>query len=176
MKKLSLLFIAFTFVLTSCSSDDGDSSGNGDVSGDIVGTWIGVDVDYSGSTVTQIPGAPDLVADFVGEAYDVDYTLTFSENPNELVSEGSYSIELTTTTLGQSQTDNVEDLEFLSDGTWDKVGDQLTVVSNGETSTGTIVELTDTSLIVEIDQVQDISQQGFVINTTVNVITTFTRM
>lgn len=174
MKKLSLLFIVFA--LTSCSSDDIDSSGNGNIYGDILGTWIGVDVNYSGSTVTEIIGEPSLTADFVGEAYDVDYTLTFSENPNELVSEGSYSIELTTTTLGQSQTDNVEDLEFLNDGAWDRAGDQLTIVSNGETSVGTILELTDTSLILEIDEVQDISQQGFVINTTLNVIATFTRM
>ncbi len=174
MKKLNLLFIALALVLTSCSSDDGDSSG--DISGDIVGTWIGQDVDYSGSTVTQIPGSDDLVADYVGEAYDVDYTLSFSENPNELVSEGSYSIMLTTTTLGQTQVDNLENLEFLSDGTWNKVGDQLTIVSNGETSTGTIIELTNTSLIIEQNQVQDVSQQGFTIITTVNAITTFTRM
>jgi hypothetical protein len=173
MKKLNILFIAFAFILASCSSDDDSSS---DTSGDLVGTWIGQDVDYSGSTVTEIPGQDNLVADFVGEAYDVDYTLTFSENPNELVSEGSYSIELTTTTLGQTQVDNVENLEVLSDGTWSRTGDQLTIVSNGETSTGTILELTDTSLIVEINEVQDISQQGFTITTTVNAITTFTRM
>ena len=174
MKKLSFLFIAFVFTLTSCSTDDSDTSS--DSSGDIVGTWIGLDVDYSGSTVTVIPGSADLVSDYVGEAYDVDYTLTFSENPNELVSEGSYSIELTTTTLGQTQVDNLENLEFLSDGTWNKVGDQLTIVSNGATSTGTILELTSTSLILELNQVQDVSQQGFTITTTINAITTFIKM
>ncbi|MDH7912421.1 lipocalin family protein [Winogradskyella sp. SYSU M77433] len=173
MKKLSLLFVAYLFVLTSCSSDDSDSSSN--ISGDILGTWVGVDVDYYGDTVTEA-GGQTVTSDFVGEAYDVDYTLTFTENPNELVSEGSYSVELTTTTLGQTQVDNIENLEFLEDGTWTQEGNQLTITNNGVSSQGTILELTDTSLVLELNQETDLSQPGYSIINTVNVITTFTRM
>lgn len=173
MKKLHFLFIILALSLTACSTDD-DS--NGSTSGDIVGTWIGVDVDYSGSTVTEIPGGDDLVSDFVGEAYDVNYSITLSENPNNLSSDGSYSIELTTTTLGQTQVQNIENLEFESVGTWSKVGDQLTIVSNGATSVGTILELTSTSMKLQQNQVEDVSQQGLTITSTVNAITTYTKM
>ena len=173
MKKLNLLCIAFVFALTSCSSDDDNSSA--DVSGDIIGTWIGLDVEYSGRTVTEFLGQ-EIVADFVGEAYDVDYTLTFSENPNEIVSSGSYSLEVTTTALGQVQVENIENIEGLGNGTWNKDGDQLTIVSGGETTVGTIVELTSTSLILELSEVQDISQDGLIIATTINAIATFTKM
>ena len=173
MKKLSALFIVLALVLTSCSSDDSNSS---DATGDLVGIWTGVSVDYFGTTVTVVPGADDLVADFVGEAYDIDYTLTFTEDPNEIFSEGSYSIELTTTIMGVDQVDNVENLEFIEDSSsWSRDGDQLTTVSNGESFTTTILELTDSMLSLGLVQTQDVSQQGFDITTTINSVATYTR-
>jgi len=51
MKNLKFLFIAFTLVLmTSCSSDDDSSTPVNDVTGDLLGTWIGVTVDYTSTT------------------------------------------------------------------------------------------------------------------------------
>ncbi|MEM5566856.1 hypothetical protein WNY78_17170 [Psychroserpens sp. AS72] len=128
-KKLNFLFIALALVLTACSGDDDSSPTN--TSGDLLGTWIGQDVDYTGNSSKTVQGQ-SFDATFVGEAYDVDYTLTFTENPNEVLSDGSYSIELTTTSLGQTQVDNVENLEFLSNGTWSRTGNELTVVNDGE--------------------------------------------
>lgn len=162
----------FSLALTSCSSDDGNGGSN--TSGDIVGVWIGQDVDYTGSSTTEFQGQ-SIVADFVGEAYDVDYTLTFSEDPNEVVADGSYSIELTTTVAGQTQVDTVEDLEFLNDGTWSRSGDELTVVSNGETSVLTIVELTDTMLRLATSETEEVTEQGVSITTVVDVEVIYTR-
>lgn len=174
MKKLNLLCIAFALVLTACSSDD-DGGTPANTSGDLLGTWIGVDVDYTGNSTTSAQGQT-LESTFVGEAYDVDYMLTFTENPNEVVADGSYSIELTTTTLGQSQVDNIENLEFINDGTWSRVGDQLTIVNGEATSVGTIVELTDTMLRLAISQTDTQTQPDFEFTSTVNAVMTYTKM
>ncbi|WAC02634.1 hypothetical protein N7U66_02810 [Lacinutrix neustonica] len=116
MKKLNVLLIALFLVLSACTSDD-DTTDAPIASESILGTWIGQDVDYTGASTTTGQGQ-SINSTFVGEAYDVDYTLTFTEDPNQVVSNGSYSIELTTTTLGQTQTNTVENLEFLGNGSW----------------------------------------------------------
>lgn len=173
MKKFNFLFIALVLVLTSCSSDDSNDSP--DISGDILGTWEALDVDYSGSSSTEFEGE-SFTSTFVGEAYDVDYTLMFTENPNELVADGSYSVELTTTVLGQTQVDNVENLEFVSNGTWSKSGDELTIVSQGETAVYTIVELTDTTLKMAIQTVEEVNDSGFSYSVEVDLLATYTRL
>lgn len=174
MKKFNVVCIALALVLTACSSDD-DNVSPGDTSGNLLGTWIGQDVDYTGNSVTSVQGQ-DITATFVGEAYDVDYSITFTENPNEVVADGSYSIELTTTVLGQSQTENVENIEFFSDGAWSRSGDELTIVSSEDTTVATIIELTDTTLILAVSETEDSVTEGFDISTNIDVIVTYTKM
>jgi len=172
MKKFALLFIlTLSFSLTSCSDDDNNSS---NTSGELVGTWMGTAIDYSGTTETTVQGIT-IDADFVGEAYDIDYSLTFSENPNNVEADGSYSIELETTVNGQTTTQDVEDLEFLNDGTWSRDGNDLTITDDGQSSTARIVELTDTTLRISISQVDDLSDDGFTIISTTDVVATYTR-
>ena len=173
MKKLNVLFIALALVLVSCSDDD--TPNPSDTSGNLIGTWIGQDVDYTGSSSTTVQGQ-SFDATFVGEAYDVDYTLTFTENPNEVISDGSYSIELTTTALGQTQVDNLENLEFLSNGTWSQSGNVLTVVTDGEASDATIIQLTDTMLVLQIIDSQTAVEQGIEVSSVVNATVTYTKM
>ena len=169
--KLTLVLVAF-IAFTSCSEDD--NGGGNDTSGDIVGTWIGTGVDYTGTSETTTMGQT-VSADFVGEAFDINYTLTFSENPNNVVADGSYSIELTTTINGQSSTETVEDLEFLNDGTWERSGNTLTITAEGEPGDATIVELTDTTLVLEIVESEGISAPDFEFTTQVTAVMTFTR-
>ena len=174
MKKFNFLFIVIALLFASCSDDDSVND-PGDISGDLLGTWIGVDVDYTGDSTTEVQGQ-QFVADFVGEAYDVDYTLTFTENPNEVVANGSYSIELTTTTMGISQVDNVENLEFLNDGSWLRTGNQLSVTTDGETTVATILELTATSLILGSSQTEEINEQGISVTSNIDVIMTYSKL
>ncbi|CAH8283137.1 lipocalin-like protein [Mariniflexile fucanivorans] len=169
MKKITILFIALALALSSCSSDD-----SLDISGDLVGTWIGVDVDYTGSTETTVSGEK-IKATFVGEAYDVDYSLVFTENPNEVVSDGSYSVKLTTKYNGETEVSNTENLTFLSSGSWNKSGNKLTIEDDNETTTATILELTDTTLKIAISQTENISEQGLTFKYDVKVIATYIR-
>lgn len=174
MKKISVLCFALALVLSACSNDD-DNNNTEDTSGDLIGTWIGQDIDYTGSTVTSALGQ-DITSTFVGEAYDIDYTLTFSENPNEVVSDGNYNIELTTTVLGQTQTETIENLEFLNTGTWIRSGNELTIVSDEGTTEATIVELSGNTLVLAVSENQESSEQGFEISTSVDFIATYTKM
>ncbi len=155
MKKLSTLFIALSLVLTSCSKDDSP----GDVSGDILGVWTAKTVNYSGSTSTTYQWQT-VKTNYIGEGYDVDFTLTFTENPKNVEAEGTYSVKLTISALGQSQTQNVQNNSFATSSTWLKNGNELTITANGSTESVTyqIIELTENSLIIVADTVQDLPQ------------------
>jgi len=155
MKKLSTLFIALVLVLTSCSKDDTIR----DASGDILGVWHGKSVNYSGTSTTNFEGESFKI-DYVGEGYDVDFTLTFTDNPNIVASEGSYGVKLTISALGQSQIENVPDNSFASSANWTKNGNELTILESESTESVTyqIIELTGNSLIIVADEIQDITQ------------------
>lgn len=177
MKNFKLLLLAFLAVsIVSCKSDDDSDGGGGDTSGNLIGTWIGVDLDYSGSTTTTADGLPPITADFVGETTESDYTLTFSEEPNEVVSDGSYTIELTTTILGETQT-NTEDLDFFLTGTWTRDGNTLTISAEGRTEEYTIEELTDDSLILVSQTTEDLGDEelGLEIITEIDLRVIFTK-
>ena len=134
-------------------------------SADLIGTWNAVSVNYTGTTVTEANGV-SVQADFVGEGQNIDYTLNFSSNPNELTSDGSYDIELTTTFLNETTTQTFTDIEFASTGEWLLDGDQMTVTSEGVTTIVTVVELTGTSLILNIIDVQTQTANGTTITIT----------
>ena len=82
MKKLSVLFIAFTMVLSSCSSDDTAST-----SAELIGEWNGQAISYSGTTTTEVLGE-SIESTYVAQGYDINFTMIFSEMPNSIVSEG----------------------------------------------------------------------------------------
>ncbi len=160
MKKLGFLLALTLLVFTSCSKDD-DSP---EVSGDLAGTWDVVDYNYSGKTVTS-GGGTTLTADFVAEAFDIDYSITFSENPNEMAASGSMSIKLTSTVLGQTSTQNITGVgvDGVTSGTWEKVGNEIITLSNGQEARMTIEKLTDTELVLTISHEEDLSESGFTI-------------
>lgn len=170
IKKILLLLVT-SILLVNCGSDDDSIQ----ITGDIAGIWNAVSVDYTGTTVTEASGV-SITADYVGEGYDVDFTLTISEDPNVIEGEGEYSIELTTTVQGQTFTQFEEDLELLDDpGSWTMSGDTLTMIADGVATDFTITELTESSLIIEATEEEDFSQSGTSITTTINIVLVFTR-
>jgi hypothetical protein len=177
MKILKLLFLSlFVSFAISCSSDD-DNGGDtepGETEAELVDMWIGSAVNYTGTTVSETQGIT-LTADFVGVGYDIDYTFDFTENPNVLTAEGSYSIELTTTIQGQSTTQNIEDLGFENSGVWSRDGNQLSLTYDGTTDVATITELTETTLILNIVKVNVTDAGGVTSTSTTNSYFTFTR-
>lgn len=166
------LFTAFLTLTISCSKDDDNPTITNN--GEIVGVWKGTTVDYTGNQTISGQGQ-NTTATYVGEAYDVDYTLTFTENPQKVISDGSYSIELTTTVNGQTTTQNVEGLEFLSSGDWTINGNTLSITVDNETDDASILELTENTLVLKAVESQTMSQGGFTISSTTEVILSFTK-
>lgn len=152
MKKYKFLVLAFLAVgIISCNSDD-DADGGGDTSGDLIGTWIAESIDLTNTISVTTDGITvETLQEGVGT--HIDATLTFSEDPDEFTSEGSFDLELTTTILGVSETETIEDVEFLDDGTWTRSGDNLTLMNDDDTQGNATIEvLTDTELRLRIEQ------------------------
>ena len=104
----------------------------------------------------------------MGKGYNVDFTFTLSENPNVSSTDGSYDIELSTTTFGQTTVQNIEDIAFAYVGTWSLDGNKLTINRDGETSVATIVELTDTLLELNIQEETTMTNNGATATSTVD--------
>jgi hypothetical protein len=168
--KTKLLFLSFAVVLFSCSKDDDPMP----TSDGLVGTWTMTSLTYNGTTTTTASGMT-INADFTGRGKDMDYITTFQVNPNTVVSEGSYTIELTTTILGQTTTDDYEFEEALSDGTWELNGKTLTITNGSDSQQGIITKQTDTTLEVKVDLNMTENGPGYSITQEVHAVYTFSK-
>jgi len=169
MKKIIFLFALITFTISCDTTECGCSI----PSERIVGHWNGTAININGTTQVTLPGFPIPVpVSIVGEGYDLNFTYTLTENPNEAVSEGSYSIEITASAVGRLFTENQENIEVDFSGPWNQDNDLLTMTVNGQEVTATILELTATTLILELSTEQKITYEGEDIN--INAITTIT--
>ena len=164
MKKINVLFIAFLLILSSCSSDDDNGQ---DVQASIVGTWEMEALNFSGTSSTVMLGQT-ITADIEGEAIDIDYSLVFSENPNEVVEDGDFSVSIDFTVLGQTTTQVTEDVVDLvpSTGgtTWSQSGTTLTLSNSENNEMFTILDLTETMLRLQLDIDQEVMQDGVTVD------------
>ncbi|NOY49218.1 MAG: hypothetical protein GXO88_01415 [Chlorobi bacterium] len=150
MKKFNLknvlLLMVLVLTIISCKKDNNNAEPS---TSNLVGTWNCTSVNYTGTSVTEVLGQ-SITTDYTGEGYDVDFTYTFSENPNLATSEGSFGIKLTSTILGQSTVQNIPGNSFNYTGNWSLAGDKITITYEGESQEATIVSLTDTNLVLNI--------------------------
>lgn len=152
MKKITQFFIVLvlSIMFTSCSSDDSSSSSTPS----LLGTWTGVSVDATGTASVEYQGFP-VTVNFVGDSYDENFTVTFSENPNIVSSDGTYSMAFDATLVGQTiYSESFEDLTLLDESEWSSDGDELTFTAQGQTMTATIVELTNNTMTLNIETTQ----------------------
>ena len=179
-----VLVMMLSVCVIGCSTDD---NGGDDTGGDLVGTWRLVEFTYNGETSTEIEGT-SLDSSFDGEGINLDTTITFSEDPNEVMASGSYDIVLTTSFEGESITQTLPIDNFESEGTWSRSGNTLTTdveltsiaAAGGMTgdmsmTTFSIDELTDTTLRLSASQMEDLSEVGISIMTSVNSVMVLTR-
>ena len=120
---------------------------------DLLGTWTGIDVSYSGS-ITIISGGITTVQNIQGTNFNGNYTITFSEDPNIVTREGLYSIdEEITDSSGNVSTHVIDNLNLINSSTnWNLVDDELTLDSGGKIADAIILENTGNSLILRIDE------------------------
>ncbi len=161
MKILKLSLFAFlTCLVISCSTDPNLTEDQNTMTAaanladaDLLGTWTGIDVSYSGS-ITSIASGITTVQNIQGANFNGEYTVTFSENPDIVTREGIYSIdEETTDSSGNVSTQVIDNLNLINSSTnWILVDNELTMDSSGKITTAIILENTSNSLILRVDE------------------------
>ena len=163
MKKILVLFV-FTAFLFGCETTDNETP-----TASIIGIWNGVSINFTGTGAAEIQGVP-VTADVDGEGYDINYTVTFAEDPNTVSSVGSFSAEATATLQGQTYTESEEGISIDFSGPWGQDGNILTLTIEGEEVIANIVELTETSLTLQfiIERVETINDVAITADIDVN--------
>ena len=170
MKKFSILFVVLFLVIASCSSDDD----GGQVSGNIVGTWLATDLSLAGDIEFEFEGET-IKTTVLGEGYDLTSQLTFNESPNTLTSEGTVNMELSISLNGITSTENIEDFEFFDDGVWEVSGNKLIITESGETSEAYILKLTSSELVIRVLETEVESEGGETVTSTFEIVASFSR-
>jgi hypothetical protein len=144
MKTAKLLLLCLTVLFFSCSdNEDPQPTSKG-----MVGSWAISAIDYKGTTTVTEAGKSEKI-DYAGTGKDMNLTATFTENPNNVTTVGSYKIVLKITQNGQTKTEEFELDEAFSNGTWSLSGNALTITSPDGPETVTIAEQNATTLKVK---------------------------
>jgi hypothetical protein len=158
MKKLFLLsiFTAITLVFSSCSKDiDGVSNAS---ESKITGSWNLTALETTdGTSDTNFDGT-SIPTTFDAIGKDFDTVVTFSEEPQIVTSQGSYTTVLTTTVLGDTTTQEEDGEDFFQSDEWRLDGNILYFGTGAEEIGLTITELTDTkmSLRYKLDETVEV--------------------
>ena len=172
-----LIILTFALTLISCSDDDSDSS---TINGDVSGEWMIESINYTGSSVTTAQGN-SITSNFTGESFDENATVTFNDD-NTFTSQGSYSIQLTTTTFGQTEDQSITIDDYNSEGDWSLDGDIMTLdgelasvssgtptapdLGNSEPQEVVVQELTNDIMVLNSVTEQTVEQFGTTVDAT----------
>lgn len=162
MLNKTLRRVTFLFVIALATFSCNENDDVLETSGSLVGDWELTSYTYSGETSATIQGNT-LINTFTGMASNIDYIITFGENPNKaIIEDGSFDIELISSVNGMSTTENIMVSNIDSQADWVRNGNVLTFTGsfgsfdsnipttnqNVTNPTYIIEELTDTTLIL----------------------------
>ncbi len=186
MIKKILLLVVTALILTSCGSDD-ESVNLTVTEALLVGDWNVVDLDSEIKTKANAEGfSVESVTTAIGE--DFDFVYSFSQNPNIVTTEGSYTLVTTTTVNGRTEStrnENIGSVDGLNSGTWTLDGNIITIQDNNSSSSeesfinsinkAEIIEFSENSMKIKIADKQDINEDGLNINIDIEFFLTFER-
>jgi hypothetical protein len=155
MKITKLLMLVAAVILFSCGKDDDPKPG----SDSLVGTWAITALNYEGTSTTSVQGV-SVTANFTGTGKDMNLKTTFGKDPNTVTNQGSYTIVLTTSTQGQTVTEEYTYDEVITNGTWALNGSKITVTTADGPQEATIVEQTASTLKLKVEENESETQQG----------------
>lgn len=159
---LLLLFIAAATFFTACSGSDDPEPGP-----QLEGTWNATNIDYSGTSITQVGNATIAETAFTGTSISEDYQMAMNANGTYNGS-GSYTIELKSDIGGQviTETQVVSGENAIGNGEWSRTGNTVIFTDvNGTQSEATIVELTESTLTFSISLQRTSVDENFGITT-----------
>ncbi|MBT8286382.1 MAG: hypothetical protein HKN00_12885 [Flavobacteriaceae bacterium] len=167
MNKLGKLLLSLSLIFViGCSKDSSNDEPLSETGFKIEGNWRMHSYSYFGSR-TDILEEDVTQRQFTGIGWEINMDMVFSESPNNYSSSGSYYVDhIVTNSEGQETLYygyfEVEDL-----GTWVRNGTSIDLILDGETSQGTITELTDTTLeFIVQSSTSDTNWEGTVTNIT----------
>ncbi|MEL7005708.1 MAG: lipocalin family protein [Bacteroidota bacterium] len=175
MKFSKLFFILLAVTIFSACSDDEDAP---NISEDLlVGDWELTDLDYSGTSVLTVPGLGEgITSTFEGTGLNLNLDLTFTTDPNEFITQGDYGVRLVTTIEGQEVVNELENADFINNGTWTRDGNILTVTSTlGGPQEATIISVDQNSFTLGYDFEETVTELGVTNTTVVNGVYIFSR-
>ncbi|WP_340199243.1 hypothetical protein [Ascidiimonas sp. W6] len=126
MKILRLFSFVFFLFLLSCSSEDKPLI---DIA-NLTGTWNLQSFDTDIKTTFNLQGIP-ISSDTEVIAQDIQLQISFSENPDIVTSNGSYTLVITTTVLTETETEEIIGTDDLLSGTWSATPEFIIIQSNG---------------------------------------------
>ncbi|MBQ0735020.1 lipocalin family protein [Aquimarina celericrescens] len=137
MKKLGLLILLFTSILTSCGSDDDTPNGNEQNNSELIGKWVQISLSQNGETITLTECEKRSTIEFDVQSYteisiapvntdcQVDFedngtwqvngdqlTLTYIEEGEEVVETSSFKVVEDTLTLNYAEEGFTEERSF----------------------------------------------------------------
>lgn len=143
-----VLVICLLVIIQSCKREDTSSDSF------LIGTWNLVSLDHT-STVTGI----DINSSTVGVGRDINYTYTFNESPNEVVSDGSFALDLTTTTNGEITHHSLGTAGSITSN-WTLEGNQLTYTWETGNQINTITKLEENTMVYTLNKTEENNQNG----------------
>lgn len=128
MKSKVLLLLTLVTFLTACETND--NSNITITKADLVGTWnLKSQIVEDGSFNATIQGQ-NISATYSALATDINFTYTFSEDPNKVELQGKYKFTATTNFFGQTETEVQEintDLIAIPSASWSLNGESITI-------------------------------------------------
>lgn len=124
MKKVcflfAMMFVALNFV--GCSeNDEVSSSAEG-----LLGTWKMVSSVYEGSSSITVQGQ-NIDSEYRGEFKNIEASMTITKNPNELLAEGSYDIDVNYSSSGISSSQTMSYNDVSNKAEWSLKDNVLTI-------------------------------------------------
>ena len=158
---------AVVFLFIGCKKDEDATPGS------LPGTWRMTDVhaDNGVSTTTVLGQEISYTYSFHGKDYST--MTTFTENPNEFTSTGSYTAVTTINFQGQMTTTETPVDAASGTGTWSINGSTFTQVFAGETAEFEILELSDSKFRLKQDLDVTFDDNGSLVHNTATVYSTF---
>ena len=145
MKKYFFLTLVTScaLIFTSCSKDDDGVNAS---DSEIIGAWNLTAFEANDGRVEIITEDQTVVSELDILGKDFDATITFAEDPKTVTSEGTFNATVTTTTMGQTETEEQEGDKFFENKPWSLEGSVLTIGSGEEEQSFTITSLTESRM------------------------------
>ncbi len=157
------LFTVLSFILffVSCTNDDLSDLDTAAKASDLIGTWNLIEESQEGVASVILQGLP-LTGTITSVSKDLNATITFSENPSVLTATGSYTETITATFATLTRTEEIPVLlnNELSQGAWSLNQGVISLSGGNEMQAINIVELTGSTLKIEIPIVRNVILEG----------------